>query len=81
MKQKDIKVTSDMAAMAPTTKGSKHRDPDGPFKEPKDGEQSEAPKHKAQALPSKDAPAGVKGPNAGSSMALPKSGGVGESEV
>lgn len=81
MKQKDMKVTSDMASMAPQHKGSKHKDPAGPFKEPKSGEQSAAPTHKAKALPTKDAPAGVKGPNAGASMALPKSGCPGESEV
>ena len=81
MKQKSIKVTSDMASMAPNSKGSVHKDPPGPFKEPKSGEQSQAPSCKATALPTKDAPYGVKGVNAGDSMALPKSGGVGESEV
>ena len=67
---------------APKTKPSmKHKEPRTEFKSPKDGEQSAAPTVKKVALPREDAPKGVLGVNEGSSIALPKSGGVGESEV
>lgn len=45
------------------------------------GHQSKPPMHKKAALPSKNAPVGVKGVNEGSDYPLPKSGGKGESEV
>jgi len=46
-----------------------------------EGAQSKAPTHQKQALPTKEAPPGVKGVNEGSAMALPQGGGVGESKV
>jgi len=50
------------------------------FKSPKANEQSEAPKS-AGSPPSAEAPAGASACNGGASMALPKSGCPGESEV
>jgi len=70
------------ASMAPAHKPSmQHLEPAGPFGVPKNGEQSMAPEHKKKALPLKDAPAGVKGVNEGASLAMPKGGSVGETEV
>lgn len=64
---------------APKTKPSmQHKEPSHPVKS---GDQSMAPDHKKKALPMQDAPAGVSSVNGGSSMSLPKGGGVGESEV
>ncbi len=64
---------------APKHKPSmQHKEPSHPIKA---GDQSAAPDHKKKGLPMQDAPAGVKGVNEGSSVPLPKSGGVGESEV
>lgn len=76
-------------SMAPATKPSmKHKEPSGPFskpasgaKAPEFGDQSKAPDHKKKALPMQDAPPGVAGVNGGSPVAMPKGGGVGESEV
>lgn len=58
--------------------GMKHAEPS--YKK-EEGAQSKAPDHKKKALPTKDAPQGVKGVNEGSSMEIPKSGKIGESEV
>ncbi len=64
---------------APKTKPSmKHAEPSFPKEE---GMQSMAPSHKKKALPTKDAPEGVKGVNEGSKHELPKGGCIGESEV
>lgn len=61
------------ASMAPAHRPSmKHDEPAGPYSVPKGGEQSVAPEHKKKALPMKDAPKGVAGPNGGDSMELPK---------
>lgn len=66
-------------SMAPAHKPSmKHKEPAHPVMP---GDQSMSPSSKKTALPSQDAPAGASSPNGGSSMALPKGGGVGESEV
>jgi hypothetical protein len=73
------KQDEDAQSDAPKTKPSmQHKEPSHAQPE---GAQSKAPDHKKKALPSKDAPPGVKGVNEGSEHALPKSGGVGESEV
>ena len=70
------------ASMAPKHKPSmKHKEPAGPFSAPKGGEQSMAPSHKKKALPMQDAPKGASAPNGGASVAMPKGGGVGETEV
>lgn len=67
------------AKEAPKTKPSmQHKEPSHKMES---GMQSMAPDHKKKALPTKDAPAGVKGVNEGSSVAMPKGGCVGESEV
>jgi len=64
---------------APATKPSmKHKEPSIPVMP---GDQSMAPGSKKKALPMQDAPPGVAGVNGGSSMELPKGGGVGESDV
>lgn len=64
---------------APAHKPSmQHKEPAHPVMP---GDQSMAPSHKKAALPMQDAPAGASGVNGGSSMSLPKGGGVGESEV
>jgi len=64
---------------APKTKPSmQHKEPAHPVKP---GDQSMAPSHRKAALPMQDAPPGASGVNGGSSMSLPKGGGVGESEV
>lgn len=64
---------------APKHKPSmQHKEPSHPIKS---GDQSMAPDHKKKALPMQDAPAGVSSVNGGSSMSLPKGGGVGETEV
>lgn len=64
---------------APKHKPSmQHKEPAHPVKP---GDQSMAPEHKKKTLPLQDAPKGVKGVNEGSSVSMPKSGGVGESEV
>lgn len=55
-----------------------HKEPSRPIKA---GDQSLPPDHKKKSLPLQDAPKGVKGVNEGSPVSLPKSGGVGESEV
>ena len=69
-------------SMAPATKPSmKHKEPSAQYQYPKNGEQSMKPDHKKKALPMQDAPAGVSSVNGGSSMALPKGGCAGESEV
>lgn len=66
-------------SMAPQHKPSmKHKEPSLPVKP---GDQSMAPDTKKKGLPMQDAPPGVAGVNGGSSVALPKGGGVGESEV
>lgn len=76
------KEFSEKASMAPKHKPSmKHKEPSASYQYPKGGEQSMAPSHKKQALPMQDAPKGASAPNGGKSMSLPKSGGVGESEV
>jgi hypothetical protein len=64
---------------APKHKPSmQHKEPSRPIKS---GDQSMAPDHKKKELPMQDAPAGVSSVNGGSSMSLPKGGGVGETEV
>lgn len=64
---------------APAHKPSmQHKEPSHPVAA---GDQSKAPSHRKAALPMQDAPAGASSVNGGSSMALPKPGGVGESEV
>lgn len=64
---------------APKHKPSmQHKEPSHPVKP---GDQSMAPDHKKKALPMQDAPLGVSSVNGGSSMSMPKSGGVGETEV
>ncbi len=64
---------------APKHKPSmQHKEPSMPMKPEM---ASMAPDTKKKALPSQDAPKGVSGVNGGTSMSLPKSGGVGESEV
>ncbi len=66
-------------SMAPKTSPSmQHKEPSHAVKP---GDQSMAPSHKKSALPMQDAPPGVSGVNGGSPMALPKGGGVGESDV
>ena len=54
--------------------GMNHKEPSGQFKEPKSGEQSQKLDHKKKALPTKDAPAGVKGVNGGESMGMKPEG-------
>jgi len=51
------------------------------WQKPEEKRQSNPPSHKGKKLTSAEAPEGVSGVNGGSSMSLPKSGGVGESEV
>jgi len=68
----------DQSSAPKTSPSMQHKEPSHPIKP---GDQSMAPDHKKKSLPSQDAPSGVKGVNEGSSMSLPKSGGVGESEV
>ena len=69
-------------SMAPSTSPSmQHKEPSAQYQYPKNGEQSMAPDHNKKSLPMQDAPAGVSSCNGGSSMSLPKGGGVGESEV
>lgn len=58
-----------------------HKEPSAQYQYPKNGEQSMKLDHTKKGLPSEDAPKGVASPNGGSAMSLPKSGGVGESEV
>ena len=73
------KPGEDMASDAPKTKPSmQHKEPAHPVKA---GDQSMAPSTKKAALPSQDAPPGTAGVNGGSSMAMPKGGSVGETEV
>ena len=73
------KLDEDAQSDAPETKPSmQHKEPAFPQAE---GAQSKAPDHKKKALPTKDAPPGAKGVNEGGEHTLPKSGGVGESEV
>jgi hypothetical protein len=82
MKSHSPKEFDKKASMAPMHKPSmKHAEPSAAYQYPRDGQQSMAPSHKKQALPTADAPKGVATPNGGSSMAMPKSGGPGESEV
>jgi hypothetical protein len=88
MKKVDVKqgekkeVKEEMASQAPKVKPSmQHKEPQAQYQYPKNGEQSQVLDHKKKALPTQDAPAGVKGVNEGTEVALPKSGGVGESEV
>ena len=75
----------DPSAAPSVSPGRNHKDPSGPWNRPQggcaEGEQSAAPRNKGITIPTKDAPAGVKGVNAGDSVTLPKSGGVGEGEV
>lgn len=75
--EKGMGVDSEMVKKGPSAKGAmKHLEPAGPYKEPKAGEQSKSPEHKKKALPSKDAPKGVKGVNEGAKMwDKPKSSG------
>lgn len=71
--------TTAAAKDAPKTKPSmQHKEPAYSKEE---GMQSKAPTHKKQALPTQDAPPGVKGVNEGSSVAMPKGGCIGETEV
>ncbi len=64
---------------APKTKPSmQHKEPAHPVMP---GDQSKAPEHKKAALPMQDAPPGVAGVNGGREVALPKAGGLGETEV
>lgn len=80
--QESIKVTSEMASMAPNHKPDmKKSHPAAQFKEPKGGEQSLAPDTKKKTLPTEHAPKGVATPNSGHSMEMPKGGGPGESKV
>lgn len=80
--KEDMQVKSEMASMAPKHRPSmKKQKPQGPFSTPKDGEQSMAPSVKKKALTMDCAPKGVSSVNGGSSMSLPKGGGVGETEV
>lgn len=78
-KQSDMAAPSLDQSKAPATKPSmQHVEPPHPVQA---GDQSKAPSSKKAALPSKDAPPGVKGVNEGMSMALPQSGKPGESKV
>lgn len=79
--KKDMKVTSEMASMAPTHKPKSTSRGQKDFMKPDAGQQSMAPSNKGNMVPAAEAPAGVAMCNSGSSMALPKSGGVGESDV
>ena len=64
---------------APKHKPSmQHKEPSMPMKPEM---ASMAPDHKKKAMPSQDAPSGVKGVNEGSAMSLPQSGKQGESEI
>lgn len=76
--QKGESHSMDQSAAPKHKPSMQHKEPSHPIKA---GDQSMAPDHKKKGLPTQDAPAGVKGVNEGSSMSLPKSGGVGESEV
>lgn len=58
-----------------------HKEPSAQYQYPKSGEQSMKPDHTKKGLPSEDAPTGTAGVNGGSSMSLPKSGGLGDTEV
>lgn len=53
----------------PSNKGPKHIEPG--YEKPSQEMASKAPEHKKKGLPSQDAPPGVKGVNAGDSIALP----------
>jgi hypothetical protein len=59
-------VDSEMIKKGPNAKGAmRHKEPEGPFREPRKGEQSQVLDHKKKALPLKDAPKGAKGVNGG----------------
>lgn len=80
--EKGMEAKTEMASMAPKhTPKMNHSKPAGPYKMPKGGEQSMAPHHKAKAMTMDCAPKGVSTVNGGSSMNMPKGGGVGETEV
>ena len=66
---------------APKHKPKHAKKAESKWMKPSDGEQSMAPDHKKKGLPSKEAPSGTSGVNGGSDHKLPKSGGVGHSEV
>lgn len=66
-------------AAAPKATGPVKKLADGMYKLPKDGEQSMAPCHDKYELSKANGPEGAD--FAGKSIALPKSGGVGEGEV
>jgi hypothetical protein len=73
------KQDEDAQSDAPKTEPSmQHKEPAYSKEE---GMQSKAPTTKKKALPTQDAPPGVKGVNEGTEHTLPKSGGVGETEV
>lgn len=77
-----VKVTPEMAKMAPQHKPSKKKShPSAQYKEPKGGEQSMAPDHKKKSMTMEHAPKGVAAPNGGQSMKMPEGGGPGESKV
>ena len=71
----------DQSSAPKNSPSMKHAEPSAQYQYPKAGEQSMKLDHSKKALPTQDAPPGVGGVNAGSSMALPKSGGLGESDV
>lgn len=78
----DMKAPKLDQSSAPKSKPSmKHAEPPAPWSTPKNDEQSMAPSHSKKALPSKDAPKGVRGVNEGSPISMPQGGGVGETEV
>jgi hypothetical protein len=73
------KLDEDAQKDAPKVKPSmQHKEPAYAKEE---GAQSKAPSVKKKALPSQDAPPGVKGVNAGDAHPMPKGGGKGETEV
>jgi hypothetical protein len=68
----------DQSAAPKNSPSMQHKEPSHPVSS---GDQSMAPDHKKKALPMQDAPEGVSGVNGGSSLAMPKGGAKGESEV
>jgi len=59
----------------------KHSEPVAQYQYPKNGEQSMKLEHTKKSLPHEDAPKGVSSVNGGTSVSMPKSGGVGDTEV
>lgn len=59
---------ADQSAAPKTEPSMQHKEPSASYQYPKAGEQSMKPDHQKKALPSMDAPAGVKGVNEGEKM-------------